>query len=98
MQGELNAMSPPVPIRIFGVNQMGQESGNESITTMRTLPWLQEPMGMDVWGSWGVTYRDVVILDTRNVTIEVYNLTVHDLADPTNYADLRARLMAASRR
>jgi hypothetical protein len=97
MQTELDAMHPRIPIRIFGVNQVGQESGNATITAGRTLPWLQEGSTLDVWTLWGVTYRDVVILDPSNVRVDVYNLTVNDLGISANYATLRDLLLSHAR-
>jgi len=96
MQQELDAMLPPVPIRLLGVNEAGQESGNATITEGRDLPWLQDTAEAKVWSSWGVTYRDLVVLDGDNLPIAVYNLTEHDLASPTSYQELRQLLIDAS--
>jgi len=86
-----------VPIRLHGVNQVGHEGGNAGICMNRSLPWLQEVAGHDVWVAWMVTYRDVIILDEQNVTIGVYNLTTNDLSMPQNYAALRQWLLDAAR-
>ncbi|MEZ5064147.1 MAG: hypothetical protein R3B81_05400 [bacterium] len=43
-----------------------------------------------------MTYRDVVILNEANEKIEAYNLTVHDLAIPTNKETLKAKLREAA--
>ncbi len=97
MQTEINGIATRVPIRIYGVNQVGLEIGNSTITAARTLPWLQEGAMVDVWTLWGVTYRDVVILDTRNYRVDVYNLTANDLGVPANYAALRDLLLSHAR-
>jgi hypothetical protein len=81
-------------VAILGVNAVGYESGNASITDGRVLPWLQDVPEEDVWGTWAVTYRDVVVLDEENQVRAVYNLTEHDLADPAAYAELRDLLVA----
>ena len=84
------------PIHILGVNFIGMESGNPIICAGRTLPWLQDVSAANVWNSWGVTFRDVVILDQNNKRVGVYNLTDHDLRVPANYAGLRALLISAA--
>lgn len=96
MQTELDGEVHPLPIDILGVNAIGLEVGNPSITMNRTLPWLQDVVAVDVWTSWGVTWRDVWILDVENRPVAIYNLTVHNLADPVQYAELKALLVAAS--
>lgn len=96
LQKELDAEGHPIEIRILGINGIGLESGNATITAGRTLPWLQDVAEVDVWTSWAVTYRDVRILDTENRLIGVYNLTEHNLGEPANYAELKAMLTAAA--
>ncbi len=85
-------------VHILGVNEIGQESGNAAMTAGRDLPWLQDVPAADVWKSWNVTFRDVVILDQENFPIAVYNLTIHDLGDANNYAELKALFVAASKK
>ena len=68
------------------------------MTANRVLPWLQETGDPDVWKSWAVTYRDVVILDADNQKVAVYNLTEHDLADSANYATLKSMLLGGAGR
>lgn len=96
MQGELDVEQTARPIVLLGVNQIGLESGNEGITSGRVLPWLQPGDDQDVWTLWQVEYRDVVILGPGNEHLGSYNLTVHDLADPANYAELKDQLLAAA--
>jgi hypothetical protein len=38
------------------------------------------------------------VLDTLDRVVSVYNLTTHDLAEASNYAELRTILLAAARR
>jgi hypothetical protein len=61
----------------------------------RDLPWLQETEADDVWGDWGVTYRDVIILNAENIPVDVYNLTIHDLSVEANREELKQKLRAA---
>ncbi len=79
-------------ILLGGINQIAAESGNAENTSGRDLCWLQDTVADDVWTTWEVAYRDVVILDRDNVQVAVFNLTAHDLADPAEYAALKALL------
>ena len=96
MQGEIDAANPSTPVRIFGVNEAGEESGNAGMCEGRVLPWLQDTRQKNVWGAWRVTFRDVIILDTANNVLHIYNLTAHDLGHPSNYATLKTMLLAAA--
>jgi len=97
MQAELDTIATARPVRIFGVNAAGQESGNALACDGRVLPWLQDTWQANVWGSWRVSYRDVVILDAENKVLQTYSLTAHDLADPASYAALESILVTAAR-
>ena len=70
------------------MNEAGYESGNDNITEGRTLPWLQDTEDTNVWDLWEVAYRDVFIMDTTGIIRFRYNLTVHDISNPDNYASL----------
>ncbi len=69
------------------------------MTEGRDLPWLQDTDvnadgQSDVWDvSWGVEYRDVVILDAENKRLGAFNLTANDLADADNYSLLKETVM-----
>ena len=62
----------------------------------RTLPWLQATAGQDAWRSWGVTFRDVVILDIHDNPFASYNLTINDLSVPAHREELKQLLRAAA--
>lgn len=94
MQDELTQAG--FDVTILGVNAIALESGNASITAGRDLPWLQDVPAESVWESWGVTYRDVIILDADNVVVGIYNVTQHNLSDAANYAELRGAFEAAA--
>ena len=110
MQDQLDAEWQPGQRRIVigGINMVDAESGNPGITTGRHIPWLQDVVAQNVWGTWrvnhvrpefpSINYRDVVVLDRRNHPIAVYNLTSHNLADHNNFATLKAILRAAASR
>ncbi len=84
MQAELDH------VIILGVNETGHEEGNEGVTEGRDLPWLQDVEDTDVWATWGVDYRDVIVLDHEGVPLFRYNLTEHDLG--TDYDQLKQLL------
>jgi len=87
-----------VDATILGVNDIGFESGNEDITDGRDLPWLQATTDEDVWQDWGVTYRDVWVLDAENVPVGVFNVTGNSLADAANYDALKQLFLDAAAR
>ena len=98
MQQDVDTVGTALAIRIFGVNEAGEESGNQEMCTGRTLPWLQDlPIAAaSAWRLWHVTERDLVILDKDNKVVRVYNLTEHDLRNAGNYTELRAILLGAA--
>ncbi len=87
---------PAFRIAGHGVNAVGHESGNAAICAGRTLAWLQDQPAADVWGDWAVTQRDCVILDPFGRVFAIYNLTIHSLSVPANYAELKALFLAAA--
>ncbi len=97
MQNDLEAAYPELDIRILGVNEVGYEADNDLITDGVDIPWLQDVndgFGSPIaWGSWGVTLRDVVILDAENNMVGTYNLTEHDLTYQPHYDELRQILI-----
>ena len=97
MQAEIDSGGTSIPVRILGVNAAGHESDNAVVCEGRSIPWLQDTEEQHVWTSWQVTYRDVVILDAENHVLQAYNLTTHNLALPTHYAELKDILTAAAR-
>ena len=99
MQNDLTANYPGLDIQILGVNQVGRESGNWSIPSYGNIPWLQDVDqggAPDVWTSWGIDYRDVIILDTENVVVGTFNLTTYDLQNSTAYDDLTQMFVDAA--
>jgi hypothetical protein len=78
------------------VNDAGHESGNDAMTAGRDLPLLQDTRNSNVWRSWDVTFRDVVILGPDNEVFAVYNVTSNSLAIPANRDELKRLLRAAA--
>ena len=84
------------------MNQIGHESGNPSVTTGRTIPWLQDVDAnsdnvSDNWlTSWPYTYRDIVLVNATGNYVGRYNLTINDLGVAENYATLRQIVIDAA--
>jgi len=97
MQAELEEEDTPVAIQFLGINEAGQESGNSQMVDGKVLPLLQDTPQANVWRSWNVTYRDVVIVDAGGRKVDVYNVTTHDLMEPANYDSLRALILRHAR-
>lgn len=57
---------------------------------------MQDTAIQDVWGHWGITYRDVLILDAFNRPITAYNLSAHDLLSAANRQQLKQLLLDAA--
>lgn len=89
MQAEL-----PDTIAIIGLNEVDLERDNESFTEGRDLPWLQDTEDQAAWAAWGVSYRDVVVVNPEGELVGVFNLTENDLSNNGDYADLKAALLA----
>ncbi len=96
MQNELALDHPTLDISILGINEVGYEAGNSSITNGRDLPWLQDTVDWNVWGTWAPTYRDVIVLDGNNEVYTVFNLTSNTLATPANYDALKQIFLDAA--
>ncbi len=79
------------------MNAAGLEATNATFVEGKTLPLLQDTTAANVWSSWKVTYRDVVILDAANHREGAYNLTDHDLSVAANRDELKSMLRAAHR-
>ena len=84
-------------MRLFAVNAVGLEGALDVMAAGGDIPLLQDILTVDVWHTWAVTYRDVVLLDGENKKVGVYNLTSHDLGNAANYAELKALLLDAAR-
>jgi hypothetical protein len=83
-------------VQLVGVNDVGYEAGNLSITSNRKLPWLQATAMVDVWEQWKPTFRDVVVLDGEGRVVAIFNLSANDLSNPANYQALKALLIDAA--
>jgi len=97
MQAEILAANPASKVRLFAVNDVGEETFVATAAgTSRTIPILQDTAAVGAWGLWNVTYRDVVILDGEGMPLGVFNLTEHNLAVQADYDALLAYLRLAA--
>lgn len=94
MQDELTAAA--LDVTIFGINDVGHEAGNPDICAGRDIGWLQATEAEPVWDTWGITYRDIVILDGENRVVAIYNVTQNNLQDVEKYDELKALFEAAA--
>ena len=88
---------PPVgstKIRILGINAAGLQDFNDDITPGRSIPWLQDTVAANVWGSWGGAQRQIQILNTFNIQVATFDTLLKPLGTPPNgnYDDLKALL------
>jgi hypothetical protein len=94
---EIRASNPDLNVEILGINMLNDAVFNPLILSERKLPWLQETAMANVWDSWGATWRDVQIVDSRGRLQAVYNLTSHDLANELNRATLKQLFLSAAK-
>ncbi len=95
MQAEINAIDPPMPVRLLGVNEVGFEEDNEDMCFQRDLAWLQDTEADNVWAMWGSERWDVFILDDEGLLVEIYDVSLENnqLGDPANYNELMRILL-----
>jgi thiol-disulfide isomerase/thioredoxin len=94
LQQELDAEAPGA-VQLLGVNASGLEAANAAMTAGRALPWLQDRLDVGAWTAWRAQLRDVVVVDRAGVVRSVYNLTQHDLHQPTAYGTMKQLLLDA---
>lgn len=82
-------------VSIVGINEVGEEEGNDNMPEVAALPWLQDTTDQDAWGQWVVDWRDVVVLDGDNIEVGRMNLTDESLEEEANRETLRALLADA---
>ena len=83
-------------IHLLGVNQAGFGAANDQVCDGNDIPWLQDVPEVLAWDAWGVTFRDLILLDEENRPFAVFNLTEHSLQVPTEYEALRSLLIQAA--
>ena len=85
MQQELNDNG--FDMQILGINKIGLEEYNPTMTEGRDIPWLQDTLEVELWSAWNVKYRDVFIFDETLTLRDVINLSQNDLNDTDIYDD-----------
>ena len=81
--------------QIHTVNAQGYDAGIPDLILISTLPALQDDTTANVWTNWGVTYRDVYVVDENNEVSAVFNLSTYDLSQSANYQALYDLFVAA---
>jgi hypothetical protein len=89
-------LSTDLNVTIHGVNEIGFDSGNPLISSSGDLPMLQDVEDVNLWESWGVTYRDVVIIGADGKKVGVYNLTQNNLNESEPYEALKTMFLEAA--
>jgi hypothetical protein len=94
MHAELAAEAPGAA-RLLAVNDAALEDAAPRMAALGDIPLLQDTESADAWGLWGVTYRDVIIVDEEGRFVAAFNLTENDLGDADRYDALKALLLEA---
>jgi hypothetical protein len=86
---DLKASQPDLNIEIVGINLAGDEGSIGQITEITTFPWLQDTVQQNVQTRWQCLKDDLVILNSFNTRMTVFNLGLHDLQSPINREALK---------
>ncbi|MCI0535991.1 MAG: hypothetical protein L0Z50_12265, partial [Verrucomicrobiales bacterium] len=84
----IKAAKPDRNVEILGINGTNFAGFNSLVISEYSLPWLQDTRQDNVWGKWGVRWRDVRLVDSEGRLQAVYNLTDYDLSNSRNFSDL----------
>jgi len=97
MQGDVDALDTPVPITLIGINQVGYESGNDTITSDVDLPWLQDTQQADVFGAWPpARIRELKIVGRDGQVAATFDLNQDDPVDEQAYQRVLDALVQAA--
>jgi hypothetical protein len=94
---DLKAAKPDLNIEILGVNKAGYEFYIGDLTAKTTYPWLQDTSQVNVWDHWQCVKDDLVILNSLNHRVTVYNLGVHSLELQENRDALKQMLLQTAK-
>ena len=89
MQEDLKGTQSHWPIQILAVNAEGHEVSFADLAAEGDVPILQDDVDTNLWGLWGIDYRDVVVVDQESAPIAILNLTENNLADLGVYTALK---------
>lgn len=98
MQRRFEAMTPPAPIQLVVINQVGAESATSQVLRDRAVPFVQDTAAARVWATWGANIRELWIVDGMGRRVEVIDLTTHSLLDPGQATNIESRILAAAGR
>lgn len=98
MQQRFDALTPPAPIQIVVINEIGAEAGTSSVLMGRSLPFVQDSATARVWSTWGASRYQLWLVDGMGRRLEVLNLSSAPLTDPTNATQLQTRLLSLAGR
>lgn len=98
MQQNFDAQTPPAPIQVVVVNEIGAESGTASVLSGRTLPFVQDDTTARVWNAWGASRYQLWVVDDMGRRVEVIDLSMRSLTDPSNATAVQARLLSLAGR
>jgi hypothetical protein len=94
---DVAAASPGLRVEAVAINRIADAGVNDAIIeSLNSIPWLQDNESQRVWDTWGVEWRDIVVLDPFNRPLFRNNLTDHSLTIPENRATLTAALVNAA--
>ena len=94
MQEELNAEYPELNIQLLAIGRDDADAEElAEMSALGDLPVLWDASVEDVWESWDVTFRDVVVLNENNEKVTAFNLTTYSLGEPANYTSLKGLLV-----
>lgn len=96
MQNELALERPDLAIQLSAINEIGYDSGLSGMADLGDLPLFQDSESEGVQDAWSASFRDVVILNSVNEPVGVFNLTTHSLAVPANYETLKTMLIESA--
>lgn len=85
-------------MRFLGVNRADGADDATLATAEHSIALLQDDEEQDVWGSWEVEWRDLVVLDAENRVVGVMNLTEYDLGEEENVQRVRELVAEAEAR
>ena len=99
MQAEFNASEEGPAISIIAINEAGYgtPSNYEATGAKGSLPVLQDEAEINMWDSWEVVYRDVIVLNACGEKVGTFNLTSKSIQTEDNYAELKEMMLEAAR-
>ena len=70
----LDYLSSDIDIYVMGIGQ-NNNTPVDDMTANNNLPWVKDNSENNIWSAWGVSNRDLFIMDMNNRIVKVINLT-----------------------